>query len=64
MGKHLDLCWGNLADTFSCQLFEHCGLACVVQAEQQQVHLLLRRLLQLAKNGQQALHCGTAVDEM
>lgn len=64
MGKHLDLCWGNVADTFSRQLFQHSGFASIVQAEQQQVHLLLRRLLQPAENGQQALHCGTvAVNE-
>lgn len=60
MGEHQDLCWGDVADVFSCQLFQHSGLASVVQAKQQQVHLLLRRLLQPAENGQQALHCGTA----
>lgn len=65
MGKHQDLCWGNLADVFSCHLFQHSGLARVVQAKQQKVHLLLRRLLQPAENGQQALHCGTvAADEI
>lgn len=65
MGKHQDLCWGNVADVFSRQLFQHSGLARVVQAKQQQVHLLLRRLLQPAENGQQALHCGTvAADEI
>lgn len=65
MGKEQDLRWGNVADVFSCQLLQHSGLASVVQAEQQQVHLLLRRLLQPAENGQQALHCATvAADEM
>lgn len=65
MGNHLDLCWGNVADIFSCQLFQHSGFASIVQAKQQQVHLLLLRLLQPAKNGQQALHCGTvAADEI
>lgn len=65
MGNHLDLRWRNMADIFSCQLFEHSGFAGIVQAKQQQVHLLLRRLLQPAENGQQALHCGTvAADEI
>lgn len=61
MGNPLDLCWRNIADIFSCQLFQHSGFASIVQAKQQQVHLLLRRLLQPPKNRQQALHCGTVV---
>lgn len=65
MGNYLNLCWGNVADIFSCQLFQHSGFASIVQAKQQQVHLLPLRLLQPAKNGQQALHCGTvAADEI
>lgn len=60
MGIHLDLCWGNAANIFSCQLLQNSGFASVVQAQQQQVHLLLLRLLQPTKSRQQALHCGTA----
>lgn len=51
-----DLCRGDVTDVFGCQLFQQRGLACVVQAEQQQAHLLVRSLLQPSKDGQQALH--------
>lgn len=50
------LCWGDVTNVFGRQLFQQGGLASVVQAEQQQAHLLLRGLLQPSKDGQQTLH--------
>lgn len=51
----LYLCGGDVADVFLCQLFQQSGLAGVVQAKQEQAHLPLRRPLQPAEYGQQAL---------
>lgn len=33
--KYLYLCGGDVADVFSCQLFQQSGLARIVQAKQQ-----------------------------
>lgn len=35
VGKYLYLCGGDVADVFSCQLFQQSGLARIVQAKQQ-----------------------------
>lgn len=55
MCAYLYLCGGDVAGIFSCQLFEQSGLASIVQAKQQQAHLLFWSLLQPPKNRQQAL---------
>lgn len=55
MCAYLYLCGGDVAGIFGCQLFEQSGLASIVQAKQQQAHLLFWSLLQPPKNGQQAL---------
>lgn len=35
------LCWGDVADVLWCQLFQECGLACIIQSQEEDSHLLV-----------------------
>lgn len=41
-GKGLPhLCWRDVADVLRCQLFQERGLACIVQSQEEDSHLLV-----------------------
>jgi len=35
------LCWCDVAYVLRCQLFQECGLACIIQAQEEDPHLLV-----------------------